>query len=309
MKKRCPLLILRESGFHFSCDVIIPYEPKSSLEAYPMLRIDQTIAALSTPPGESGMAIVRMSGDEALHILSKIFRSKSGGSYSGEWEHRRIYHGMLVGAGEEPVDEVMCAIMRAPESYTGEDTVEVTCHGGPLIIEKILDTILARGARVAEPGEFTKRAFLNGKLDLIQAEAVCDLIHAKSELQRKVANEQLAGNLSKRIQRLADETLELLGLVEANIDFIEEDIDTIDVPAAVELLERQRRAIGELLERASLGRPFREGYKVVIAGPVNAGKSSLFNWVVGEQRAIVTEIPGTTRDVLREPLVIEGLVF
>ncbi|MCK4775117.1 MAG: tRNA uridine-5-carboxymethylaminomethyl(34) synthesis GTPase MnmE, partial [Candidatus Krumholzibacteria bacterium] len=206
-------------------------------------------------------------------------------------------------------DEVMCAVFRAPETYTGEDTVEISCHGNTLVVERILSEIFARGARSAEAGEFTKRAFLNGKIDLIQAEAVADLIHARSELQRKVAQRQLAGGLSERINRLADELLELLGNIEASIDFIEEGIDTLDIPGAVDLVDRHAIELGELLKDSSFSKPFRNGYQVVIAGRVNAGKSSLFNRMIGENRAIVTEIPGTTRDVLREPIVLDGLLF
>ncbi len=271
--------------------------------------MDQTIAALSTPPGESGMALIRVSGTKALEILSEIFRLKSRGETASEWKHRRLYHGVIVNAKGEAIDEVMCAVMRAPETYTGEDTVELNCHGGTLIVDSILDTLFTVGAVPAAPGEFTKRAFLNGKLDLIQAEAVCDLIHAKSELQRQVAHEQLLGGLSKRIQGLAEEILELLGVVEANIDFIEEDIDLFDKPSAIERVKKQRVLIAELLKSAPLVRPFREGYSVVIAGPVNSGKSTLFNRLVGEPRAIVTKVPGTTRDVLREPVVLDGAVF
>jgi tRNA modification GTPase len=274
-----------------------------------MGQTSQTIAALSTPVGESGIAVIRITGEDTLAILSRIFQAKSDPNRTGAWEHRKLHYGVLVDPSGEAIDDVMCAVLRAPDSYTGEDTAEISCHGGPLIVSKVLDATFAMGARPAEPGEFTKRAFLNGKIDLIQAEAVCDLIHSKSELQRKVAHEHLSGGLSRRIQRLADEILELLGVIEANIDFIEEDIETLDVASACELLEHHRCALGELLSRASLSRPFREGYRVVISGPVNSGKSSLFNQMLGERRAIVTEIPGTTRDVLRESIVLEGLVF
>jgi tRNA modification GTPase len=269
----------------------------------------QTIAALSTPAGESGIAVIRLSGPEAFSILSSIFRSGRGSKARSRFEHQRLYHGILTAGNGQVVDEVVCAVMRAPESYTGEDIVEISCHGNTLLVRKILDLIFAKGGRAAEPGEFTKRAFLNGKMDLIQAEAVSDLIHARSELQRQVAQEQLGGGLSTRINRLADEVLTLLGTIEANIDFIEEDIDTLDMDAARALLREHQGTLDELLAGASLGKPFRDGYHVTIAGPVNAGKSSLFNRLVGETRAIVTEVPGTTRDVLREPVVLEGLLF
>jgi tRNA modification GTPase len=270
---------------------------------------DHTVAALSTPAGESGIAVVRLSGSDALEILTKVYRTTGSSPHTGAWEHRRLYHGLLQGAGTEAIDEVVCAVMRAPESYTGEDVVEITCHGNALLVSRVLEALFAAGARPAPPGEFTKRAFLNGKLDLIQAEAVADLIHSRSELQQRVARNQLSGTLSRRINDLAREMLDLLGIVEANIDFIEEGIETMDYDAASVLARTHRERLSELLASAPLARPFREGYRVGIAGPVNAGKSSLFNRMIGENRAIVTEVPGTTRDVIREPIVLDGLLF
>lgn len=270
---------------------------------------DVTIAALSTPPGESGIAVVRMTGPEALTILATILLRPSPALVKGEWEHRRIYHGHLVDRDAEVVDEVMCAVMREPNTYTGEHTVEVSCHGGTQVVTRVLEVMFAAGARPAEPGEFTRRAFLNGKIDLIQAEAVADLIHARSELQRRVAQRQLAGSISERIAALADAILGLLGEIEANIDFIEEGIETLNIPAAQAMLRAQREEIGRFLESAPVSRPFRDGYRVVLAGAVNAGKSSLFNRIVGEHRAIVTGTPGTTRDVLRESVVLGGLIY
>jgi tRNA modification GTPase len=270
---------------------------------------DHTIAALSTPAGESGIAVIRLSGAEALGILSSVYRTMGGAPQTGAWEHRRAYHGVVRGSGGEIIDEVMCAVARGPESYTGEDTVEISCHGSTLLVSRILAVLFEKGARPAPPGEFTKRAFLNGKLDLIQAEAVADLIHSRSELQQKVAREQLSGALSRRMNELAAEMLELLGIIEANIDFIEEGIDTIEYGAAATLVRAHKERLLDLLASAPLTRPFREGYRVGIAGPVNAGKSSLFNRMIGENRAIVTEVPGTTRDVLREPIVLDGMLF
>jgi tRNA modification GTPase len=268
--------------------------------------LDETIAALSTPAGESGIAVVRMSGAQALGVLDAMFSTRGP---KAPWEHRRLYHGHLVDRSGETIDDVMCAVMRAPDSYTGQDTVEISCHGNVLLVRRVLNLMFSHGARPAEAGEFTKRAFLNGKMDLIQAEAVADLIHAKSELQRQVAHRQLSGGLSERIGSLAGELLELLGIIEANIDFIEDGIDTIDVPGSLSLLDRHTRELDDLLKSAEFSKPFRDGYDVVIAGQVNAGKSSLFNRLIGENRAIVTDIPGTTRDVIREPIVLEGVVF
>jgi tRNA modification GTPase len=271
--------------------------------------LHQTIAALATPAGESGLAVIRVSGPGAIDVLSSIVTVNGKRRSPDAWKHRRTYHGEVVSADGEVVDDVICAVARAPESYTGEDAVELSCHGNTLLVSRILELMYANGARAADAGEFTKRAFLNGKMDLIQAEAVADLIHARSELQRKVAREQLAGRLSERIHALADDVLGILGVVEANIDFIEEDIDTLDVEATLDRLAAHRQALDGLLENSGLARPFHEGYRVAIAGPVNAGKSSLFNTIVGASRAIVTEVPGTTRDVLREALSLDGLLF
>jgi tRNA modification GTPase len=206
------------------------------------------------------------------------------------------------------VDEVMASVMRGPESYTGEDVVEISCHGGLAVVQRILHVLFGR-TRPAEAGEFTRRAFLNGKIDLIQAEAVADLIHARTEVQRVAAERQLAGELSRRIDVLADQMLVLLGDLEARIDFIEEGIEALDLPTVLSRIAAQRGALDELLASAPMARVLKDGFRVVIAGPVNAGKSSLFNRMLGESRAIVTEIPGTTRDVLRETLVIDGVPF
>jgi tRNA modification GTPase len=271
---------------------------------------EHTIASLSTPVGESGIAVIRMSGAEALSILSIIFRTAGGDSIApGRWTHRKIYHGVIRNENGEILDEVVSAVTKGPDSYTGEDVVEISCHGSPLVVENVLELLFASGARPAEAGEFTKRAFLNGKMDLTQAEAVCDLIHARSELQRRVAQKQLGGGLSRRINALADETVSLMADVETGIDFVEEDVELLDRESAGRTLEAHSSEIDDLLDGSSLSRPFREGIQVAIAGPVNAGKSSIFNRLVGEQRAIVTEIPGTTRDVLREPVSIGGLLF
>ena len=272
-----------------------------------MFNATDTIAALATPVGESGIAVIRMSGPQALGVLSEVLRQPSGKAF-GEWEHRRLYHGDFVEASGERVDEVMASVMRGPDSYTGEDVVEISCHGGLAVVQRILHVLFGR-TRPAEAGEFTRRAFLNGKIDLIQAEAVADLIHARTEVQRVAAERQLAGELSRRIDALADDMLLLLGDLEARIDFVEEGIEALDMPGTLARLAAQRAALDELLASAPMSRLLRDGFRVVIAGPVNAGKSSLFNRLLGESRAIVTEIPGTTRDVLRETLVIDGVPF
>jgi tRNA modification GTPase len=272
-----------------------------------MFRSTDTIAALSTPVGESGLAVIRMSGPQSLSVLSQVMRLPAVVRFES-WEHRRLYHGHFVDGSDERVDEVMASVMRGPESYTGEDVVEISCHGSLAVVQRILEVLFAH-TRPAEAGEFTRRAFLNGKIDLIQAEAVADLIHARTEVQRVAAERQLAGELSRRIDQLADDMLALLGDLEARIDFIEEGIEALDFPDTLARIARQRAGLDELLASAPMSRLLRDGFRVVIAGPVNAGKSSLFNRLLGESRAIVTEIPGTTRDVLRETLVIDGVPF
>ncbi len=275
-----------------------------------MERFGYTIAALSTPPGESGIAVIRLSGHEAFPILLKTFVPAAGRKLEPRSiEHRRVYVGDITAPNGEVLDRVVVSTMRGPDSYTGEDVVEISSHGSMPVAGAILDLLYTSGAAEAEAGEFTKRAFLNGKMDLIQAEAVCDLIHARSELQRKVAAEQMSGTLSLQINSLAGEMLDLLGNIEAGIDFIEEDIEHLDKSKGAELLKEHISRLEGLMEGSEFSRPFRDGCRLALTGPANSGKSSIFNKLLGENRAIVTEIPGTTRDVLREYLVIDGLVF
>ncbi len=269
--------------------------------------LDDTIAAIATPVGEGGLAVIRISGPQALAVADLSFFPVGRNSRKpSEATTHTIHYGKVVRGGRQ-VDEVLLAVMRAPRTYTREDVVEITCHGGILPAKTVLDTVLENGARLASPGEFTRRAFLNGRLDLTQAEAVADLIHSRTELALGAANEQLAGKLSQRINQLRDDLMNVLAHIEAHIDFPEEDIapDTRD-----QLLARLGGAVAfmeELLRTANEGQILRRGIRAAIIGRPNAGKSSLLNQLLGRDRAIVSPIPGTTRDTIEETANVRGL--
>lgn len=260
--------------------------------------MEDTIAAIATAYGEGGIGIIRISGEDSRDILRKIF--------TGKIESRRLSYGKIMDENEH-IDEVLAVYMKGPKTYTGEDVVEINCHGSMVALRKTLALVLSKGARMAEPGEFTKRAFLNGRLDLSQAEAVIDVIKAKSDRSFDVAISQLEGSLSKRIEKIRQALLDLLVEVTVNIDYPDEDIEIMTYDKARDCLCNIRNMIGELLATSGSGRMIREGIRIAIVGKPNVGKSSLMNCLLRESRAIVTEIPGTTRDTIEEAVSIRNL--
>jgi tRNA modification GTPase len=267
-----------------------------------------TIAAISTPMGEGAIAIVRLSGDDAISIADHIFRSISGKRLTEMASHTIHYGHLMDPKKEEVIEEVMVSVMKGPKTFTKEDVVEINCHGGIVSVNRVLQHVLAFGARLAEPGEFTKRAFLNGRIDLSQAEAVMDLIRAKTDRAMNVALGQMEGRLSRLIRGLRQEILEILAHVEVNIDYPEyDDVEEMTHKMLMEKAVYVRDELTKLLQTSQQGKILREGLSTVIVGRPNVGKSSLLNSLVQENKAIVTDIPGTTRDVIEEYVNVRGV--
>lgn len=262
-----------------------------------------TIAAISTPAGEGAIALVRISGVEAIAVADRIFR---GNETPSEFPSHTQRLGEIV-EGDQSIDQVLLSVHRAPATYTGEDVVEISCHGGILVTARVLEACLRAGARAAQPGEFTERAFLNGKMDLTQAEAVIDLIRARTDLALRSAHEQLEGRLGSEVKAIRGQLIELLAHIEAAVDFPEEGIAPDEGAKLGARLDSIRQKISGLLATADQGRILREGVRAVIYGPTNAGKSSLLNRLLGYDRAIVSKQPGTTRDTIEEVINLRGI--
>lgn len=265
---------------------------------------DDTIVALATPPGIGSIGVIRISGDQCFHIIQQLFPSKNLTSLASHTIHHGLIHG-----GDKILDDVVIALYRKPRSYTGEDVIEISCHGSSFIQQQVIEAVCNHGARLAKAGEFTQRAFLNGKLDLIQAEAVADLIASNAEAARKAALQNMRGGFSLVLKELREEMIRFSSLMELELDFSEEDVAFADMHKFQELVETISGKVSQLLHSFKLGNVIKNGVSVAIVGRPNAGKSTLLNTLLNDNRAIVSEIAGTTRDTIEEVINIEGILF
>jgi tRNA modification GTPase len=271
-----------------------------------MILIEDTITALATPAGVGALSIIRVCGPLSFVATDKIFKGKK---LISESDSHTIHYGKIISSNGEQIDDVLVSVFRTPHSYTGEDSVEISTHGSQLIVQKIISLFLDNGVRLAEPGEFTKRAFLNGRIDLAQAEAVADIINSRSDASLRGARNQLNGLLSQKVDSLREELITTSSLIELELDFAEEELEFISLSKVAESINSIIYEISELLKTYSFGRVMRDGVNAALVGKPNVGKSSILNYMLKESRAIVSEIPGTTRDVIREEVVIDGILY